>query len=183
MSSDQQIEANRRNAQLSTGPRSAEGKARVALNAVRHGLSGKQMVLPGEDPAEFDQFREAFFNDLNQQGALEQMLVEKLVADAWRLRRVPAMEVTLYKRGYKEGSEDDSIIPIRALMLYPRDFASLERHEIALSRSFSRTLHDLQRLQAQRAGQHVTAPAMVDVDVNVGENGAPLEALYKTNPN
>jgi hypothetical protein len=50
MSSDRQIEANRQNAQRSTGLRNADGKARVASNALKHGLTGKQMVLSNENP-------------------------------------------------------------------------------------------------------------------------------------
>ena len=49
ISSDRQIKANKQNAQHSTGPRTENGKARVALNALKHGLTGKQIVLPHED--------------------------------------------------------------------------------------------------------------------------------------
>ena len=62
--SESQLEANRLNAQRSTGPRTAEGKARSSQNAVRHGLTAKCPVLPGEDPAEFAAFSEALFEDL-----------------------------------------------------------------------------------------------------------------------
>jgi hypothetical protein len=183
--SDRQIEANRRNAQLSTGPRTAEGKAAVASNALKHGLTGKQMVLPGENPEDFEAFRSDISNQLNLSGELEAALAERLIADLWRLRRVPALEVALYNRGYKEKpSENDLIIPIRALHIYSEIFASLWRHENALKRSLSRTLDDLQRLQEQRASEHVPVPAVVDVDVSIAQNGAPqLESFYKTNPN
>ena len=53
----------------------------------------------------------------------------------------------------------------------PGFFANLWRHEGALLRSFFRTLHELQRLQAIRAGERVQAPAAVDVDVNINGNG------------
>jgi hypothetical protein len=183
--SDRQTEANRRNAQLSTGPKTAEGKAAVASNALKHGLTGKQMVLPGENPEDFEAFRSDISNRLNLSGELEGALAERLIADLWRLRRVPALEVALYNRGYKEeASENDLIIPIRALHIYPEIFASLWRHENALKRSLSKTLDDLQRLQEQRASEHVPTPAVVDVDVSVAQNGAPpLESFYKTNPN
>ena len=92
MASDRQIEANRQNAQLSTGPRSPEGRQRVASNALKHGLTGKRIVLPNENPDEFDAFRGALWFNLDPQGALEEVLAEKIVADAWRLRRVPVLE-------------------------------------------------------------------------------------------
>ena len=58
MASDAQIVANRLNAQKSTGPRTAEGKAVVSQNAVKHGLLARQAVIVGEDPGEFEFYRE-----------------------------------------------------------------------------------------------------------------------------
>ena len=55
MATIKQIEANRRNAQQSTGPKTPEGKAAVRLNALRHGLRARTVVLPGEQPEEFQQ--------------------------------------------------------------------------------------------------------------------------------
>jgi len=98
MATDRQIDANRQNAQLSTGPRSAEGKRRVAANALKHGLTGRQMVLPNEKPEDFDAFRSALRDDLDPRGALEEVLVGKIVADAWRLRRVPLLEAAIHAR-------------------------------------------------------------------------------------
>ena len=56
MSSERQIEANKLNAQLSTGPRTIAGKQKIASNALTHGLTGKQIVLPDENPDDFDEF-------------------------------------------------------------------------------------------------------------------------------
>ncbi len=53
MSTQKQIEANRRNAQKSTGPRTPEGRAAVHLNGVTHGLTAETLVLPGEDQSDF----------------------------------------------------------------------------------------------------------------------------------
>ena len=102
MSSDQQIAANRLNAQKSTGPRTAEGKERVASNALKHGLTGKHVVLPGEDPAEFDAFRSELIADLAPRGALEEIFAEKIVADAWRFRRALQLVPALYQREERE---------------------------------------------------------------------------------
>ena len=54
MASVAQIRANRLNAQKSTGPRTAEGKAAASQNAAKHGLLAEQVVIKGEDPAEFE---------------------------------------------------------------------------------------------------------------------------------
>src|SRR3954447_20182557 len=57
MSSEKQIEANRRNALKSTRPKSEKGKERASMNALRHGLTAEQAVLPHEDPRNYDQIR------------------------------------------------------------------------------------------------------------------------------
>ena len=69
--SDAQIQANRLNAQLSTGPRTPEGKKRSSLNALRHGLSGQIVVLPNEDMQAYLAFGQRMLLDLAPQGELE----------------------------------------------------------------------------------------------------------------
>jgi hypothetical protein len=96
MASEAQIQANQENAKHSTGPRSPGGKQRVALNALKHGLTGKQVVLYNEKPEDFDAFRGSLWEDLDAQGMLEGVLVDKIVADAWRLRRVPLLEAAMH---------------------------------------------------------------------------------------
>lgn len=95
MASDRQIRANRRNALASTGPRSEEGKAAVAANALRHGLTARQIVLQGEDPAEFEALRASLVSELRPETALEGVLVDRLAGLFWRLRRIPRFEAAL----------------------------------------------------------------------------------------
>ena len=56
-----------------------------------------------------------------------------------------------------------------------KTFSNLERYETALFRSFTRALHEVQRLQAMRAGERVPAPAILDVDLDL--KGAPATTL------
>jgi len=88
MATEAQILANRLNAQESTGPRTPEGKAAVAQNAVKHGLSGRLDVIKGEDQAEFDLHRGAMLGELAPAGPMEAMLAERVVGLSWRLERV-----------------------------------------------------------------------------------------------
>jgi len=92
MSSEARIAANRLNAQKSTGPRTAEGKAAVAQNAVKHGLPAQADVIRGEDQAEFDLYREELFWELNPVGTMESRLAERIVSLAWRLRRAERIQ-------------------------------------------------------------------------------------------
>ena len=62
--SSKRAEANRRNAQKSTGPRTAAGKDRARFNAVKHGMRAKTVILPGEDPDALQARLDAWTNDL-----------------------------------------------------------------------------------------------------------------------
>ena len=92
MATEAQILANRRNGEKSTGPRTAEGKAIVSQNAVKHGLSGRLDVIKGEDQGEFDLHREAMLGELAPAGAMESMLAERVVSLSWRLKRVERIQ-------------------------------------------------------------------------------------------
>jgi hypothetical protein len=92
MASVAQVRANRLNAQKSTGPRTPEGKAVVAQNAVKHGLLARQVVIRGEDPGEFELFRDRMVQDLDPVGSLESLLAERAAHLGWRLRRAERLD-------------------------------------------------------------------------------------------
>jgi hypothetical protein len=92
MASVAQIEANRLNAQKSTGPRTAEGKERASRNALKHGLLAQEAVIQGEDPAEFEGYRDRMLEELAPDGLVEAMLAERVVGLAWRLRRAERLQ-------------------------------------------------------------------------------------------
>ena len=77
MATQKQIEANRRNAQYSTGPRTPKGKAAVRFNALQHGLTAPHALLPTEDPSDFDDLLRSFLDDLQPLGPIETSLVHK----------------------------------------------------------------------------------------------------------
>ena len=87
-----QIKANRNNAKKSTGPRTEEGKARVAQNALKHGLLARDTVLPGEDAADFDRQLSALEADLQPANSLEFELVRQIADSQWRMHRLTRLE-------------------------------------------------------------------------------------------
>jgi len=95
MISEKQLEANRRNAQYSTGPRTAEGKAVVAANALRHGFRSQRIVIDGESTADYDDFRNGLVAQLAPVGVLETILTERVAAGFWRLQRAGRMEAEM----------------------------------------------------------------------------------------
>jgi hypothetical protein len=82
----------RQNGQKSRGPRSAETKSRTRLNALKHGLKAKTVVLPGEDPQEYQGRLDAWIADLQPTNDVEQALVERAVTITWQLDRAERAE-------------------------------------------------------------------------------------------
>jgi hypothetical protein len=97
MTSFKQIEANRRNARLSTGPVTDEGKRRSRQNAVRHGLTAETVIEALEDAEDYAAFEKAITGDYDAQTAVERELVLRLASLLWRLRRATAIESGLFK--------------------------------------------------------------------------------------
>ena len=94
--SPNQIAANRRNAQKSTGPKSPNGKAVSKMNAPKHGVLAQSVVVRGhqfnESPHEFRKLCHEFYTSLAPVGPLEELLVSQIVQAAWRLRRARMAE-------------------------------------------------------------------------------------------
>ncbi len=95
MTSLRQIESNRRNAQRSTGPKTADGKARASRNAVRHGLTAETVIKLLEDPDDYRAFEQAVTADYDAETAVERELVLRLASLLWRLRRATSIETGL----------------------------------------------------------------------------------------
>ena len=102
MISDKQLEANRSNALLSTGPKTEEGRKRSSMNALRHGLTGQVTTMTDEDRAAHDKFSEALIKDLAPDGAMEIQLAQRIATDSWRLNRISAIEDNLFALGLHE---------------------------------------------------------------------------------
>jgi hypothetical protein len=95
MASPRQIEANRRNALMSTGPKTESGKGRSRRNAVRHGLTAETVIGVLEDPEDYRAFELSVTADVDAQTAVERELVLRLASLLWRLRRATAIETGL----------------------------------------------------------------------------------------
>jgi hypothetical protein len=136
--------ANAANAQLSTGPRTEEGKRQSSQNARTHGLTAQTLVIPDEDRAAFHQLRAQLHAETKPQGVLQQIVFEDLLHSAWNLRRVRAMEDQL------NASTPDALLT--------DDFDRLARHHTRIERAFFRSLRELKALQTD-AALTLTLPA------------------------
>jgi hypothetical protein len=97
MASLRQIEANRRNALKSTGPRTETGKQASRCNAVRHGLTAETVITALEDAEDYKAFEATIIADYDAQSAVERELVLRLASVLWRLRRATVMETGLFE--------------------------------------------------------------------------------------
>jgi hypothetical protein len=180
--SPRRVEANRRNAQRSTGPRTAEGKARVAKNPLKHGLTGRQVILPDEHPDEFDAFRDALIYDLAPEGQLQVFLAEKIVSDAWRLRRIPRFQAALYRRANWQAEVD-------TLRNEVAHYEKTEDQRIAQHlrgtptvASEEREAHDRAKTKLERFNQEHPEPAIFQTLSGMERNSELLDKLdrYET---
>ena len=106
-----QLNARRKNAQLSVGPRTSAGKKRSSLNAFRHGLTGQIIVHTPEDQEAFNKHCDGIRKDLDPEGALETNLAQAIAKDYWRLNRVRALENGIFALGQTEQLPQDSREP------------------------------------------------------------------------
>ena len=97
MTSIRQIEANRRNAQKSTGPITEEGRQTSRCNAVRHGLTAETVIGALEDAEDYRAFEAVIIADYDAQSAVERELVLRLASLLWRLRRATTIETGLFE--------------------------------------------------------------------------------------
>jgi len=102
--------ASRRNGARSRGPKTCEGKARSAQNALKHGMRAQKcIVLPGERAAAFEAFEAALSEELAPEGALQAVLAQRVVAASWRLARAERLEAELFAQNMLDAAASASL--------------------------------------------------------------------------
>ncbi len=167
--SQKQLEANRENAKLG-GVKTEEGKAISKYNAIKHGLLSEEVLLDGEDEKKLVDMGKKLRAELEPQTELELILVDRITANVWRLRRVMQMEREMMDDSRKGTYGDDLQKLGQTLTHYDiahNDiYGKLIRYESSIERGIYKALHELQRLQATRSGEKLSAPIAIDVDVS-----------------
>jgi len=183
MATEKQIEANKLNAQKSTGPTTEVGRSTSRRNALKHGLTASQVAMEGEEPRQFEAFRNDILESLCPQGAIEEQLAERIALCWWRLRRVYRMEVAIAKEHSEPLDDGMSFLNPKpsdgfvAEKLIAGPFQHLSRYETTIERSLHRALHELERWQARRKGEAVMAPIAVDVTHSAGDGHEPATGV------
>ncbi len=162
MISEKQLEANRRNAQRSTGPRTGEGKKVSALNARRHNLTGQVTAMTEADRIMHDAFSAAIVESLAPEGAMETQLAQRIATDSWRLNRISAVEDNLFALGHNAKSDEteteDAEIhaALTAAKLFKAESKQLQLltlYEQRINRNIQKNMSMLQALQSARAAK------------------------------
>ena len=159
MISGKQLEANRRNAQRSTGPKTAEGKKVSALNARRHNLTGEVTAMTEADRITHDAFSASIVENLAPEGAMETQLAQRIATDSWRLNRISAVEDNLFALGHNAHSDDietehaEIHAALTAAKVYTEESKQLQLltlYEQRINRNIQKNLAMLQAFQAAR---------------------------------
>jgi hypothetical protein len=160
MPTQAQLNANRLNAQKSTGPTSPEGKAASSLNALKSGIDAWSHIIPGEDPAELETLTAQFLLHYKPTGPTQLSLVDTLISTEWIQRRLRRIEAQLWN--YRVECLDQNLThaefvdasvqhnsPLGHSFQEALDpFTRLQRRIDGTNRMFLRTLKVLQDLQA-----------------------------------
>jgi hypothetical protein len=151
MATIRQIEANRRNAHKSTGPRTDAGKARSAMNALKSGIDAQSEIIPGEDGASFDALAAEYINRFQPTSPDERCLVDVLIRSDWQLRRLARAEARLWQSEIQFYDRLEAPVPhASALNSAAETLSRLQRRVDSTQRNYQRALRELESLQAAR---------------------------------
>jgi hypothetical protein len=182
MATLKQFEANRRNSQKSTGPKTPEGKAAVSMNSLRHGLRARTVVLPGENRQEFNELCNDLEAEWTPQSRTEQFYVEQMAVSQWKLNRMEVGEAAIFQD-----------VAGSATKLTHLD--RLWQAEARMERSYSRAQRELERLQYSRRNSDpppedqaptpqaaAEAPPTAAPAAAVGQASSPVDATPRVEP-
>lgn len=148
-SSPRRIAANRQNATKSTGPKTPTGKSVSSWNSTRHGLLSKRLpLIYGQSKKQFSRLLASLKQDLEPVGTLEEVLVEKIAQEYWRLGAAASHEVEALSR--EKPFRDTSIDKIL-------------RYQTTINRQLFQAMNQLERLQRLRQGDCVPAPINIQL--------------------
>ncbi len=152
MATLRQIEANRRNALKSTGPRSAAGKAVSCFNALKTGVDAKSQVIRGEDQWALEQLASEYHERFRPATPDARFLVDSLVNAEWQLRRLRKVEAQLWDYPVLNGQVPPGDLALGATFVRSMDvFTRLQRRIDSAERVYRRALEQLNRLESEQA--------------------------------
>ena len=174
MPTQAQIRANRENAKKSTGPRTPEGKARTAKNALKHGLLAEDAVIPGEDPAKFDRHLTNIENTYLPRNYVEKQIVNQIADTMWRIKRLSRIETTVvsasiertrvYQHDFRverirQGHEGDLQLLGESMFCGTKFLNNLARYDGHLRRCLHRDLELMMKIRREERKSRQAGPS------------------------
>jgi hypothetical protein len=178
MSSNSKIDANRRNSQLSTGPRSDAGKSVVARNACKHNLTSLNIAIAGEDLDEFHILLHETAIDVAPRSTIENALVQQIAYAEWKLLRIARWETEIIsaamsrREAYCQKLFGET--PAEAL-------TRLHRYEAQIRRAWHTALREI-RIQ-QELAPPAPQPFVDPATMLETKESLPEPEIDETNPN
>lgn len=155
----------------STGPRTEKGKSMSSQNALKHGLTAKRKVVPGESEAEYQAFRKGLMDDLGPETQAEAVFAERIIDASWQLRRVEREEIRrldsyvkrLEDAGRPGGVDERTPECLSDNERMLKDIRILNRYEASLERTLYKSMEILTKIRkvrmTSRAYRDQDAPA------------------------
>lgn len=144
MSTQSQINANRRNATRSTGPRTSKGKARSSRNAIKLGLFAARLIIQPEERRTYKRFAAAWRHHAAPATPAEVLCVQQLISAAWRIRRCHIAESNLLDPDLP--NQLDPMVDPRLCHIYD----SIDRAQATAENCYRRAEELLKSLQTRR---------------------------------
>jgi len=191
MASQSQINANRINAQKSTGPKTPEGKAKSRRNALRHGLTAKTCMLADEDPNDLLDMIAEIGEKFDPQDTDEDFLVQRMAEARIRYNRIMPLEASIFNLRLVVDKAPDPLMEAQGLSCqrawaYMRDanggnaLSKLSRYETTLLREYDRSRHELEKLQKIRTAKPNPPPIVEKLRKEPDPPITPIESAQPT---
>jgi hypothetical protein len=191
MASQSQINANRINAQKSTGPKTPEGKAKSRRNALRHGLTAKACMLADEDPNDLLDMIAEIGEKFDPQDTDEDFLVQRMAEARIRYNRIMPLEASIFNLRLVVDKAPDPLMEAQGLSCqrawaYMRDanggnaLSKLSRYETTLLREYDRSRHELEKLQKIRTAKPNPPPIVEKLRKEPDPPITPIESAQPT---
>jgi len=167
-SSQAQINANRANAQLSTGPKTEAGRAISSQNALRTALTGRTVLLPTDNLDEYKSLQTQFLTTYKPATEDERALVQELLDTTWRIKRILNLEFAIFAKGSVEFADSfpdltpdarNQLILAETYLKYEKSIRNLNTQEARLQRKLAKDQAELTRLQTERRQAEAQNPA------------------------
>jgi hypothetical protein len=193
MATQSQIDANRINAQKSTGPKTPEGKANSRRNGLLHGLTAKTCMLDGEDPDELTGIHADLSDKHQPQDTEEDFLVERMAKARCRYNRIMPLEAAIFNIRLTVDQAPKEVVAAlsqegQRAWAYLRDanggnaLSKLSRYETALLREYDRSRQELEKLQKIRAARPAPPPVAEELRREPDPPVSPIPPTSSTPP-